>query len=45
MPRLLTKDGEEAAVRFMALDGNSFQIVITPRSNPTDGAQQLEERR
>jgi hypothetical protein len=44
-PRLLTNDGEAAGVRFTTLDGKSFEIAITPRSNPTDGPKQLKERR
>jgi transcriptional regulator with XRE-family HTH domain len=44
-PRLLTKDGEQAAVRFMALDGNSFEITIKPQSNPPEIAKQLREIR
>jgi transcriptional regulator with XRE-family HTH domain len=44
-PRLLARDGEEVEVRFTTDDGKAFQIVMTPRSNPTEFPKQLQEHR
>lgn len=44
-PRLLTENGKEAEVRFTTIDGKSFQLLVTPRSNPTEVPKQLHERR
>ncbi|HET8696468.1 MAG TPA: helix-turn-helix transcriptional regulator [Gammaproteobacteria bacterium] len=43
-PSIWTKYGEAAEVRFTTDDGKTFQISITPRSNPPKRAKRLRER-
>jgi len=44
-PSILVEDGQEGAVKFTTDDGKSFELSITPRSNPTDAPKRLRQLR